>query len=222
MLGWRNRGRTQYEELLFAQGLSRADIWQLLKISKLPSTTLVKQTLRTKIRFYESFPCNELSMINTAYKEGAHCQARQRKRNATARNGAQAARIRATERLKNKCNNCRSPRNPCWDESQPKFYSRLVTQMLLGRAAWLPAAASGAQEPGKASPCSRPCRQRGGRWKPLKQKQAQNCNPQTYTDNKAPNTRVRKLSPQILVVYMQVKREFYTTSCYRMPHKSNC
>lgn len=135
MLGWRNRGRTQYEELLFAQGLSRANIWQLLKISKLPSTTLVKQTLRTKIRFYESFPCNELSMIITAYKEGARCQARQRKHNATARNGAQAARIRATERLKNKCNNCRSPRNPCWDESQPKFYSRLVTQMLLGSVA---------------------------------------------------------------------------------------
>lgn len=69
MLGWRNRGRTQYEELLFAQGLSRANIWQLLKISKLPSTTLVKQTLRTKIRFYESFPCNELSMINTATRK---------------------------------------------------------------------------------------------------------------------------------------------------------
>lgn len=89
-------------------------------------------------------------MINTAYKEGAHCQARQRKRNATAHNGAQAARIRATERLKDKCKNCRSPRNPCWDESQPKFYSRSVTQMLLGRAAWLPAAVSGAQEPPRA------------------------------------------------------------------------
>lgn len=220
MLGWRNRGRTQYEELLFAQGLSRADIWQLLKISKLPSTTLVKQTLRTKIRFYESFPCNELSMINTAYKEGAHCQARQRKRNATARNGLRLQGSVPRKGLKTSVTTAGAPEIPAGMSLSLNFTH--VWSHRCSWAVWLPAAVSGTQEPGEASPCSRPHRQRGGRWKPLKQKQAQNFNPQTHTDNKAPNTRVRKLSPQILVVYMQVKREFYTTSCYRMPHKSNC
>lgn len=121
MLGWRNRGRTQYEELLFAQGLSRANIWQLLKISKLPSTTLVKQTLRTKIRFYESFPCNELSMINTAYKEGAHCQARQRKRNATARNGLRLQGSVPRKGLKTSVTTAGAPEIPAGMSLSPNF-----------------------------------------------------------------------------------------------------
>lgn len=32
---------------------------ELMKIGDLPPATFVKQTWRTKVRFYESFPCNE-------------------------------------------------------------------------------------------------------------------------------------------------------------------